>query len=157
LDRAKKKNCEEAVTTSERIGSPVEGLGFTQDGLQPFLDTARANYLLGKIDTQCGRPAAASKHFESAAGKSDRSEIAWAWLAARQLPGFEQTPWASRLASELKPSIAMSNNSLSIYTEAMIDRALGREQKADAEFRLVFLLPDHLLSYHLAREAMANQ
>jgi len=155
MDQAKKKNCGEAIRISERIGSPVEGLSFTQDGLQPFLDTARANYLLGKVDAQCGRPDAAREQFENASRKSG-GEIVWAWLAARELPGFEQTQWTSRLTSELKPSTAVSNNSLSLYNAAMIDRALGHQQKADAEFRQVFLLPDHLLSYHLAREAMAN-
>ncbi len=156
LDQAKKNNCGEAITTSDRIGSPVEGLSFTQDGLQPFLESARTNYLLGKVNAQCGRPEAARKHFESAA-KSDRGEIVWAWQAAQQLPAFDHNQWTSRLTSELKPSTPMSENSLSVYNQAMIDRALGHEQKADAEFRQVFLLPDHLLSYHLAREGMVKQ
>jgi tetratricopeptide (TPR) repeat protein len=156
LDQAKKKNCGEAMITSERIGSPVEGLGFTQDGLQPFLETARTNYLLGKVNAQCGRTEEARKQFESTAAKSGRGEIVWAWRAAQQLPAFDQNQWTSRLNSEQR-STAMSENSSSVYNQAMIDRALGHEQRADAEFRQVFLLPDHLLSYHLAREGMLKQ
>jgi tetratricopeptide (TPR) repeat protein len=156
LAQAKKKNCGEAITTSERIGSPVEGLSFTQDGLQPFLETARTNYLLGKVDAQCGRPELARKQFESAAAKSGRGEIVWAWQAAQQLPAFDHNQWTSRLNSEQR-STAMSENSSSVYNQAIIDRALGHEQRADAEFRQVFLLPDHLLSYHLAREGMVKQ
>ena len=156
LDQAKKTNCGEAITISERIGSPVQGLSFTQDGLQPFLETARTNYLLGKVDAQCGRPEEARKHFDSAAAKSDRGEIVWAWQAAQQLPAFDQNQWTSRLNHEQR-STAMSENSSSVYNQAMIDRALGNEQKASAEFRQVFLLPDHLLSYHLAREGMVKQ
>jgi tetratricopeptide (TPR) repeat protein len=157
LDQAKKKNCREAMTISERIGSPVEGLSFTQDGLQPFLETARTNYLLGKVDAQCDRPEAARKHFESAAAKSGRGEIVSAWRAARQLPEFDENEWISRLTSELKPSMPVSNNSLSVYNQAMINRALGHEHEADKELRQVFLLPDHLLSYHLAREEMSKE
>jgi tetratricopeptide (TPR) repeat protein len=156
LDQAKKKNCGEAMITSERIGSPVEGLSFTQDGLQPFLETARTNYLLGKVNAQCGRTEEARKQFESTAAKSGRGEIVWAWRAAQQLPAFDQNQWTSRLNSEQR-STAMSENSSSVYNQAMIDRALGHEQRADAEFRQVFLLPDHLLSYHLAREGMLKQ
>lgn len=156
LDQAKEKNCGEAITISERIGSPVEGLSFTQDGLPPFVETARANYLLGKVDAQCGRPEEARKHFENAAAKSDRGEIVWAWQAAQQLPAFDQNQWISRINS-VQRSTAMSENSYSVYNQAMIDRALGNEQTADAEFRQVFLLPDHLLSYHLAREGMLKQ
>jgi tetratricopeptide (TPR) repeat protein len=156
LKQAKKKNCGEAIATSDRIVSPVEGLSFTQDGLQPFLETARTNYLLGKVDAQCGRPEDARKHFESAAAKSERGEIVSAWQAAQQLPGFDNNHWTSRLNSEQR-STATSENSSSVYNQAMIDRALGHEQKADAEFRQVFLLPDHFLSYHLAREGMLKE
>ena len=156
LHQAKGQQCEAALAIVDHIGSPVAGMAFTNDGLQPFLESARTNYLLGKVYGQCGRAEEARKHFEDVAGKSGRGEIVWAWMAARELPAFNQNQWTSRLKSELR-STAMSENSLSIYSEAMIDQALGHEQEAGAEFRQVFLLPDHLLSYHLAREAMANQ
>jgi tetratricopeptide (TPR) repeat protein len=156
LDQARGQHCEAALATANRIGSPVPDMAFTNDGLQPFLESARTSYLLGTVNSQCGRAEEARRQFESAAAKSDRGEIVWALQAARQLPAFDQNHWTSRLTSELKPSTAVSNNSLSAYNAAMIDRDLGHEQKADAEFRQVFLLPDHLLSYHLAREAMAK-
>jgi tetratricopeptide (TPR) repeat protein len=156
LDQANSQHCEAALATASRIGSPVAGVAFTNDGLQPFLESARTNYLLGKVNAQCKRSEEARKYFENAAEKSGRSEIVWAWRAARQLPAFDQNQWTSRLNLELR-STANSGNGLSVYSEAMIDQALGHQQKADAEFRQVFLLPDHLLSYHLAREAMANQ
>jgi len=156
LDQAKSKHCEAAIATANHVASPVQDMAFTTDGLQPFLESARTNYLLGKVDAQCGRPEEARKHFENSAGKSGRSETVWAWLAARQLPAFDQDQWTPRLISELE-STAMSDNSLSAYNLAMINRALGHEQKADQGLRQVFLLPDHLLSYHLAREAMVKQ
>jgi tetratricopeptide (TPR) repeat protein len=157
LDQAKSQHCEGALVMAERIGSPVAGMAFTNDGQQPFLESARTNYLLGKVNTECGRHEQARKHFENAAAKSGRGEIIWAWFAAKQLPAFDQSQWTPRLTSQLEPTMATSDNSLSVYNQAMIERALGHEQKADQELRQAFLLPDHLLSYHLAREAMAKQ
>jgi tetratricopeptide (TPR) repeat protein len=156
LDQAKAQHCEAAIAIVDRIGSPVHDMAFTNDGLQPFLESARTNYLLGKVNAQCGRPEEARKHFESAASKSGRGEIAWAWLGARQLPAFDQNQWTARLTAQL-PQSAGTENSLSVYSTAMINRALGHEQKAEEKFRQVFLLPDHLLSYHLAREGMQMQ
>ena len=144
------------MTISERIGSPVEGLSFTQDGLQSFLETARTNYLLGKVNAQCGKPEEARKHFASAAAKSGRGEIVWAWRGAQQLPGFDENQWTPRFSAELERS-GTAENSLWVYNNAMISRALGQKQKAEQGFREVFLLPDHLLAYHLARGGMTEQ
>jgi hypothetical protein len=44
-----------------------------------------------------------------------------------------------------------------VYNRAMLHRALGQEKAAQQDFRRVFLLPDRLLSYHLAREATTTQ
>jgi tetratricopeptide (TPR) repeat protein len=156
LDQAKSQHCEAAVATANRIGSPVLDMAFTNDGLQPFLESARTNYLLGKVNAQCGRREDARKHFESAEAKSGRGEIVWAWLAAQQLPAFDQHQWTPRLTADLEQS-RTAGSSLSTYNEAMINRALGHEQQTEQGLRQVFLLPDHLLSYHLAREAMAKQ
>jgi len=39
----------------------------------------------------------------------------------------------------------------------MLERALGREEDAQREFRNALLLPDRLLSYHLTREALNSK
>jgi tetratricopeptide (TPR) repeat protein len=161
LDQAKKKHCGEAITIANSTGSPVQDMAFTNDGLQPFLNSARTNYLLGQMYSQCGKPEEARQNFESAAGKSDAGEIIWAWFAARQLPAFDQSQWTVRLESALEQVTAMSETSglsgLSAYNSAMLNRALGREHEAEQGFRQVFLLPDNLLSYHLTREALTAQ
>jgi tetratricopeptide (TPR) repeat protein len=156
LDQAKNKSCEAALEIANGIGSPVPDMAFTNDGLQPFLESARTNYLLGKVDEQCGRPEQARKRFENATARSGHGEIVWAQLAARQLPAFDQNEWTAQLSSHVDPDAVISDNGLSVYNQAMIERALGHEQKAEQDLRQVFLLPDHLLSYHLAREAMAK-
>jgi tetratricopeptide (TPR) repeat protein len=161
LDQAKNKRCGEATTIANGMGSPVQDIAFTNDGLQPFLESARTKYLLGQMYSQCGKPEEARQNFESAAGKSDAGEIIWAWFAARQLPAFNQSQWTARLESALEQVTATSETSglsgLSAYKSAMLNRALGREHEAQQGFRQVFLLPDNLLSYHLTREALAAQ
>jgi len=156
LDQAKSQHCEAAIATVNRIGSPVQDMAFTNDGLQPFLESARTDYLLGKVNAQCGRREEARKQFENAAAKSGRGEIVWAWRAAQQLPAFDQNQWTPRLTAELEPSVT-AENSLSVYNTAMIKRALGHEEEAAHDLRQVFLLPDHLLAYHFAREGMTKQ
>ena len=136
-------------------------MAFTNDGLQPFLNSARTKYLLGGMFSQCGKPEEARQNFQSAAGKSDAGEIIWAWFAARQLPAFDQRQWSVRLESALEQVTATSEASglsgLSAYNSAMLNRALGREHDTEQGFRQVFLLPDNLLSYHLTREALTAQ
>jgi hypothetical protein len=44
-----------------------------------------------------------------------------------------------------------------IYNAGMLERALGREEDAQREFRNALLLPDRLLSYHLTREALNSK
>jgi hypothetical protein len=156
LSQAKNQHCETAIATVSHIGSPVQGMAFTNDGLQPFLESARTNYLLGKVNAQCGRPEQARKHFKTATAKSGRGEIVWAWRAAQQLSAFDQNQWTPRLTAELERS-GTAENSLSAYNTAMINRALGHEEEAAHGLRQVFFLPDHLLAYHFAREGMTKQ
>jgi tetratricopeptide (TPR) repeat protein len=160
MNQAENKHCEAAITIANSMASAVQGLAFTNDGLQPFLERARPNYLLGEVYSQCGRSEEARKHFENAAAKSDTGNIIWSWFAAWRLPAFDPEQWTARLTAELDKAKASENSGsagLSVYNTAMLERALGHEREADQGFRRVFLLPDHLLSYHLAREAMAKQ
>jgi len=161
LDNARQGKCDQASTIARELGSQVPGVSFTSDGMEPFINSARTNYLLGEIAMQCKMPDQAKQHFTIAAGKTGSGEIVWAWLAAKQLPGFDSSTWAGRLESALQQASGMTETSSFagwwLYDQGMLDRALGREQQAQRGFRRAFLLPDRLLSYHLAREAMATQ
>ena len=42
------------------------------------------------------------------------------------------------------------------YNRAMLDSAVGNDQKAQKEFREALLAPDHLMAYHLTRLAMSS-
>jgi hypothetical protein len=145
----------------KNLASPVPGLSFTSDGMQRFLDSARVQYLFGEINTQCNRAEEASRNFRNASAKTGVGEIAWAWMAAKHLADFNQEQWRSRLKSALEQADAMSETSSFagwwVYNCGMIRRALGDETEATRDLRQVFLLPDRLLSYHLAREATLTQ
>ncbi len=158
LKLAKDGHCDQAVPAAHKLGNPVSEVAFTSDGQQPFINSARTNYFLGKMAGRCGDSGESNKWFRSAAAKSGAGEIIWAWLSAKELPGFDQTQWTSRLESALQQSNAMAESSAFagwwVYNTGMIDRALGREREAEADFRKALLLPDRLLSYHLTREAM---
>lgn len=161
LDKARHRQCDQASAIAHELGSPVSGVSFTSDGMQPFINSARTNYLLGEMAMQCNMPDQARQHFTSAAGKPGSGEIAWAWLAAKQLPGFDSSKWAGRLESALQQARGMAESSSFagwwVYNHGMLNRALGQEKEAQQDFLKVFLMPDRLLSYHLAREAMATQ
>ena len=51
----------EARTVLAKVGSPVEGLEFTRDGMQPFLASARIEYLRGEVEKKLGDEAAGRK------------------------------------------------------------------------------------------------
>jgi tetratricopeptide (TPR) repeat protein len=159
LDQAKQGRCDQAISAANNLGGPVSDIEFTRNGMQPFVESARTNYLLGEMYAQCNRPEDASRHFTAAAGKSGAGEIYWAWLAAKQLPAFNAGPWTTRLQSALQQADGMTETSSFagwwVYNRAVITRALGNESEARQDLRKVFLLPDRLLSYHLARQAMA--
>jgi tetratricopeptide (TPR) repeat protein len=161
LDNARHDHCNQANSIAHELGSPVAGVSFTSDGMQPFINSGRTNYLLGEMDMHCKMPEQAKQHFTAAAGKQGSGEIVWAWLAAKQLPGFDASQWTGRLESALQQSSGMTESSSFagwwVYNHGMLNRALGHEQEAQQDFRKVFLLPDRMLSYHLAREAMAAQ
>src|SRR5438046_3590976 len=55
LTLARTNHCKDALAVSKSLGSPVNGLAFTQDGLAPFLDSARSHFLLGEVSLACGQ------------------------------------------------------------------------------------------------------
>jgi hypothetical protein len=139
----------------------VAEVSFTQDGLDPFVKSARVQYALGKMDAGCGRAAESRTHFQAAAIKSGAAEVLWAWLAAKELPAFDQSQWDVRLQAALDQANGMIETSsfggFWAYTAGMLNRARGNESQAKSDFRHALLLPDRMLSYHLTREALATR
>ena len=90
LALAKNGRCSEALSAAQHLGSEVPGLAFTRDGLEPILQSARTNYLLGTVFARCGQADEAKAKFELASAASAPEQIKWAFLAARKLAGVQR-------------------------------------------------------------------
>jgi tetratricopeptide (TPR) repeat protein len=157
LSAAKSGHCSEAMKIVQDLGSEVPGLAFTRDGLEPFLKSARTDYLLASAYSACGKPAEAKGKLEIAAAASAPDQIRWAWLAAQKLPGFDRSQWQSRLQHSFTQSADRSETSSFPswwnYTAGSLAKELGNTEEAEVRFRKALLLPDLMLTYHLTRLA----
>ncbi len=161
LSSVRSGHCSEALSALEHLPSEVPELPFTRDGLEPILRSARTNYLVGEIYGSCGQEGKAKSRFELAATQHSPNEIVWAYLSARKLPGFDQGQWQQRLESARESALSFSQTSSLpgwwFYNCGLISTALGHAADAEAEFRSALLMPDHLLSYHFTRLALAHR
>lgn len=160
LALARTNHCKEALAVSKSIGSPVNGLVFTQDGLAPFLDSARSHFLLGEVSLACGQKKDADESYRRAVQANGASDLVWAWASARKLDGYDSTRWQARLSDALSQaeSNVRSNSSPGwwFYTEGVLQIALGEKQKGNASLREALLAPETRMSYHLSRLALAG-
>jgi tetratricopeptide (TPR) repeat protein len=160
LASAKAGHCTDALSMAEHFGATVPDLPFTRDGLEPILQSARTNYLLGTVYSSCARPEDAAKKFQLATAATAPDQVFWAWKAAQKLPGFDETKWHERLQSAFLQ--AKSRRETSSYTSwwdysaGMLAGALGNRTEADQEFQRALLLPDRMLAYHFTRLARAQ-
>jgi tetratricopeptide (TPR) repeat protein len=158
VGRGRSGHCEEALAAARALGSPVPGLSFTQDGLQPLLNSARTNYLLGELSSACGQKEEAERRYRLSAQATDASDAVWAWISAKKLSGFDPALWQERLTSAL--SRAESNartgdhQSWWEYAVGVLQIALGRDVQGRTSLRESLLLPENRMSYHFSRLAM---
>jgi tetratricopeptide (TPR) repeat protein len=154
---AKNGHCNQALTLAKNLGSEVPGLAFTRDGLEPILQSARTSYLLGTIYSACGKPDDAKAKFATASAATAPDQVRWAWLATKQLPGFEQAQWQSRLQTALDQAASRSQTSAFPsywnYVAGSLAQDLGKSDEASIRFRNALLLPDRMLAYHFTRLA----
>ena len=152
--------CPEAISTADHLGNTVADLPFTRDGLEPLLGSARISYLLGTVHKSCKQPDKARANFKHATEQSNLEDAVWAWKASQQLAGFEPDSGRQKLEAILQRTRSTSEISSRtgwwLYNAAMLDRALGRSEQAENEFRSALLFPDQMLTYHLTRLARAN-
>jgi len=151
-------HCEDALAAARALGSPVASLSFTQDGLQPILNSARTNYLLGELSSVCGQKEAAERRYRLSAQVTDASDAVWAWASAKKLSDYNPDLWQERLSSAL--SRAESNartgdhQSWLLYSVGVLQIALGRGVQGQASLRESLLLPENRMSYHFSRLAI---
>jgi tetratricopeptide (TPR) repeat protein len=157
---AKNGHCDQALELARHLGSEVPGLAFTRDGLESILQSARTNYLLGTIHQACGKPEEARAKLQAAAGATAPDQVRWAWLAAKQLTGFDQAQWENRLQASFEQAASRSETSgfpsWWMYVAGSLAGDLGNDYEAKSRFRNALLLPDKMLAYHFTRLAMAQ-
>ena len=160
LELVREDRCADALRLAEHLGAPVPDLPFTHDGLEPFLQSARTNYLLGTAFATCGQPEDAKIKFQAASAQSAPDQVLWAWLGAQKLPGFDEKGWRERLQSALVQALNRSETSSYTswwdYNAGALQNALGNQQQADLSFQKALLLPDRMLAYHFTRLARAQ-
>ncbi len=156
LSDARAGQCDAALSSERTLGAPVTGVPFTADGLEPFLNDARTQYLLGKSDLRCAKKAQANDHFRAAASHKEPSQIVWAHAAAANLDGFSEDDWTSPLHSALARMENNADSSFSAYLAAMLHDALGDRVAARESIRQALFLPDRFMAHHLARVALAE-
>jgi Tfp pilus assembly protein PilF len=105
----------------------------------------------------CGIHEKARASFERSAQQSGLENAVWSWKASKELPNFDE----SAAKQKLNDIIERSNNDGGrsawwLYNRAMLDSSVGDDQQARKEFREALLAPDHLMSYHLTRLAVAS-
>ena len=151
----------EAQGVARSLGQPVSNLAFTQEGLEPYLNTPRMQELLGDIESAAGDTAAARTHWEAAVktGRGSGDSLVYAARAARRL-GQDPAPWADRLRSGLaRTDDALTTTSypgLAQYSRGMLLQELGQTGDAAQAFRQSLLLPERGLSHYLSRQAMTQ-
>src|SRR6266705_1017266 len=155
---ARTGRCEEALATAKTLGSPVAGLAFTQDGLEPLLNSARTNYLLGETYSACRQKEEADRMYRLSAQATDPSDVVWAWGSAKKLRSYDAAQWRERLSSALSQAeskaLTSANQGWSVYSLGVLQLALGRDVEGKASLRESLLLPDNRMSYHFSRLAL---
>ena len=155
---ARTGHCEDALAAARALGSSVPGLSFTQDGLQPMLNSARTNYLLGELSSTCGQKGEADRRYQLSAQATDASDAVWAWASARKLSGYVPAQWQQRLAIALAKAESNARTSAHqgwwVHLAGVLQIALGRDVPGKASLRESLLLPENRMSYHFSRLAL---
>ena len=155
---ARTGNCEEALASARALGSSVAGLSFTQSGLEPIVNSPRANYMLGEASSACGQKEEADRRFRLSAKATDTSDAVWAWGSAKKLSSYDPALWRERLSlglSQAESNVRSSaNQSWWVYSVGVLQIALGRDIEGKNSLRESLLAPENRMSHHFSRLAL---
>jgi tetratricopeptide (TPR) repeat protein len=151
LAQAAAGQCDAALAAADGLAGEAPGLPFTWDGLAPFVDAPRTQYLIAQLEAGCGRAARAAERWRRVAAAPGVGDLVWAWGAARKLDGYDNAQWTKRLEAGLAQAASASP-----YLAGMLEVVLGKRSAGWAHFQQTLLLPDRTMSHHLARMAMAG-
>ncbi len=151
LAQAAAIQCDSALAIIGALAAESPGLDFTKDGLQPFVNAPRTQYLIGQVESRCGHASDAAARWTKVAAAQGPSNLVWAWGAAKKLPGYHQDDWAKRIATARAQA-----GSASPYVIGALDALLAKRTEAWAHFQQSILQPDSHMAHHLARMAMSG-
>ncbi|MGA3043559.1 MAG: DUF5107 domain-containing protein [Bryobacteraceae bacterium] len=151
LAQAAVGQCDSALAATEHIGAAVPDLPFTADGLAPYVDAPRTQYMIGRVEAGCGRLPQAAARWSRVAATTGTADLVWAWGAAMKFAAYNKLEWTNRLEAELAQA-----ESGPPYTAGMLEFVLGKRSSAWAHLQQTILLPDRMMSHHLSRMGMAG-
>ena len=150
----------------------MEGIPFTRDGLDAFLQSARRQQQIGEVEAACGRADRARDRWRSLDGSRTLPalDLAFAYRAARDACHTSDNACLAAVDQAWRPRLEQSLAAVTRQIEAagtgasgtircaqgVLLAALGRADEAKASFRAALLTPDRALSHHLAREGMGD-
>jgi tetratricopeptide (TPR) repeat protein len=155
LTQAAAGQCDAAMAAVEGLGAEVPGLPFTKDGLEPFVNAPRTEYLRGQVEARCGHAPQAAGRWRRVAAATGIADLVWAWGAAKKLDGYDNAAWTKRLEAALAQALVQAVSGPP-YTAGVLEAVLGKQSAAWAHFQQTLLLPDRMMSHHLSRMAMAG-
>jgi tetratricopeptide (TPR) repeat protein len=145
-------SCNNALDILDHLGSPVPGLTFTRDGLGPFLAEPGNQPELGSVEARCGRVAAANARVEPALHEGDTASVAFAYLLARTLPGFDRDAWKARLATAADRARSSAGaGAWQVTVRGLLELESGDSTAGRETLQSVILLPDRNLAHHYSR------
>src|SRR5262249_23321216 len=81
---ARAGDCANAMKIAENLASPVAGLSFTLDGLDPFVEPSRTGYHSGDVYSTCAQREKAAQEFRKASLGRGTGNLLWAWAASKK-------------------------------------------------------------------------
>ena len=157
---AKSARCEDALAEANAIGHPVNGLDFTKDGLDPFLNAARTKYFLAEASNTCGEKSKASAIFKQVAAETEAANLIWAARSAKHLSDYDPATWTDRLTSAIPRAEQQAQRSNAkvwwLYISGTLRKSAGQDETGNNELRDALLLPDSRMAHHFIRLALSE-
>ena len=146
--------CDAALAIVDSIGTPVTGLAFTADGLEPFLQAAPNQAALGIAENACGRATAVTARLQKLRAAADPVSTLAAYSLAKRLPAFDAAQWTAELeAASRRLTARGTESSWNAAIEGLFELALGHPPAAQTLLEAALLAPDRNLAHHMARSA----
>jgi len=159
---AARKQCEPAARGLETLGDEDKRVPFTLYGFGAFMKGARFQYYLGEVEAACGDQKAARKRWSKvakAAAEPESADFAFPALAQAALDGEQGRARLEAAAKEISRRLASAEEGRGIllYSQGLLLRAMGQNEKALAAFGEGAQAPDRRMSRYLNTLAMAQR